>query len=386
MVSQNSKIKILFLMEDLNTAGAQRQTVDLINELPKDKFSCTLFTFGYKQHLLNDLDTKNIEFCNYPRRYKLDLKFVFRLVNLMKSREFQILHCTLDWAYIVGAIARRMSGSSCKYIAAIHSSELISRKSRYWAAAYLPIIRRSDQIVFVAENQRNLWVKKFKLPGENCRVIHNGVEEEKFTLVDPVGQGRNSLRAKLGMSSEDFIIGMVARFRPEKRHDLAIKAFSLARRCNKYLKMVCIGDGEKLEQMKLYACESGNESDILFLGQQYPILPFLHTFDCLILSSSIETFSIATLEAMSAGLPVVSPDIGGQNEMICDGYNGFLFPIGDWQALSKCMIKLASDRRNAENMGKKGREIFLSKFTLRTMATKYSNLFTELLRGDDVIN
>ena len=372
----------MFLLEDLNAAGAQRQLVELVNGLPKDRFCCTLFTFGNKSTLLSSLDTASIEFHNFPRRFKADVGFVLELSKLLRDKDFDILHCTLDWAYLVGPLAHRLSSSKCKIVAAIHTTELGSAKARLWARAYLPTIRRADRVVFVAERQRKLWTERHGIPAERSVVIYNGVNVER--LRPPIAMDRNPLilRSELGLSSQDFVVGMVARFRPEKRHDLAIAGFAKALESRLPLKLICVGDGEMLGKAEAYAHEMGCDPHVLFVGQRFPILPFLQIFDTLILTSTaVETFSMAALEALATGVPVISADIGGQREMIFHGENGYLFPVGDWQMLSSYIVDLAVDRDRARQMGMRGREIVLSKFSTDEMVRSYSKLFEDLTRN-----
>jgi glycosyltransferase involved in cell wall biosynthesis len=94
-------------------------------------------------------------------------------------------------------------------------------------------------------------------------------------------------------------------------------------------------------------------------------------------SDAVETFSLAALEAMALGRPVVHSDIGGAAEMIRPGENGFLFPVGDTEALVDRLTRLL-DRSGRERMGRKAREMVEARFSERAMVDRYERMLLDL--------
>jgi glycosyltransferase involved in cell wall biosynthesis len=107
------------------------------------------------------------------------------------------------------------------------------------------------------------------------------------------------------------------------------------------------------------------------------VRPFVAACDVLAVCSTTETFSLAALEAMALGKPVVHAKVGGAAEMIRPGDNGFLFPVGDTEALVG-KLAILTDRRNRERMGRAARALVEARFSEREMVDRYEQVLLEL--------
>ncbi len=115
------------------------------------------------------------------------------------------------------------------------------------------------------------------------------------------------------------------------------------------------------------------QDDIRVTGFQNDVRPYISLCDCMVLTShSVETFSIAALESMAMGKPVVMTNIGGASEQVDNGVNGFLYEPGDINALSNALIAIAKPGI-AQIMGEKAREIVHTKFGIFQMVKKYED-------------
>ena len=372
--------KILFLIQDLNSAGAQHQLVSLSIGMSRRNHDCCIFTFSDKLSLLSRIQGENILFKNFPRKNKFDIRFFKELIKELNNENYDILHCTLDLAYIFGWLSLKISCKKTVFICSIHShiSLLENIKQRIWAAFYVPILKKCDKLVFVCQNQRNAWIKKFSIESRKSEVIYNGVSDRKFTKAQNTNN-REIFRSKLGISKKDLLFIHVARFRNEKRHDLAIKAMEEAYINNKNIKILFIGDGPTYDHILKKCNESLNPIGMfVFMGSQNNVRDYLEISDCFMLCSDAASFSIATLEAMAMGLPIISSDVGGQSEMIKTNVNGFLFEKGNVNELSKCIELIATQTFESKIFGKNSKKILLNNFTEEKMFEKYEKLFTSI--------
>ena len=371
-----SRKKILFLIQDLNSAGAQHQLVSLSIGMSRRKHDCCIFTFSDKLSLLSRIEGENILFKNFPRKNKFDIRFFKELIKELNNENYDILHCTLDLAYIFGWLSLKISCKKTVFICSIHSHilHLKTIKQRILAALYVPILKKCDKLIFVCENQRTAWIKKFSIESWKSEVIYNGVSDKKFTKTKNT-KNREIFRSILGISKRDLLFILVARFRNEKRHDLAIKAMEEAYITNKNIKILFIGDGPTYDHMIKKCNESLNPSMFVFMGSQNNVRDFLEVSDCFMLCSDAESFSIATLEAMAMDLPIISSDVGGQSEMVKTNVNGFLFEKGNVDELSKCIELIATQKIESKILGKNSRKILLDNFTEEKMFEKYDELF-----------
>ena len=139
-----------------------------------------------------------------------------------------------------------------------------------------------------------------------------------------------------------------------------------------------IGDGPMRAAIEARARELGVESDVLITGFQQEVRPFIAACDVMVLCSvAVETFSLAALEAMAMGKPVIHAELGGAAEMISQGSNGFLFPVGDTKTLISKLALLAN-RSLSEEMGRTARSIVESRFSETAMVERYENLLVEV--------
>ncbi len=209
-------------------------------------------------------------------------------------------------------------------------------------------------------------------------LIYNGVDTEEFgDRRSPEERGR--LRSALGFSDADFVIGISALLRPEKNHVQLVDALAVLRKNGIPARALMIGDGVTRPAIEARALSLGLEGDVVITGLQPDVRPYIAACDALVLCSDAETFSLAALEAMALGRPVVHSDIGGAAEMIRPGENGFLFPVGDTEALVDRLARL-SHRADRERMGRKARETVEARFSERAMVDRYERLLLDLCR------
>jgi glycosyltransferase involved in cell wall biosynthesis len=211
------------------------------------------------------------------------------------------------------------------------------------------------------------------------RAIYNGVDTEEFSeTVSPEERGR--LRSALGFSETDFVVGITALLRPEKNHVQLVDAVAALRKMGIPVRALMIGDGATRPTIEARARALDVEGDIVITGLKEDVRPYVAACDAMALcSDAVETFSLAALEAMALGRPVIHSDIGGAAEMIRPGENGFLFPVGDTEALIDRLRRLL-DRADRERMGRKAREMVEARFSERGMVDRYERMLLDLCR------
>ena len=157
--------------------------------------------------------------------------------------------------------------------------------------------------------------------------IHNGVDTEVFSP-DQVRDGCETIRRRLVVPHDANVILHVANFSPTKRHEDLLTALQILQDSNPELSLfyISVGGGfpERESLIKDLANKMGLKDRILFAGIQNDVRPFYKIATCVCLASISETFSIAALEAMSMGVPVILTNVGGSDEMVIDRFNGLL--------------------------------------------------------------
>jgi glycosyltransferase involved in cell wall biosynthesis len=163
-------------------------------------------------------------------------------------------------------------------------------------------------------------------------VIYNGVDMGEFSE-KPLHGEREASRSVLGFADSDFVIGVTAALRPEKNHAQLVDAVAKLRERNIAARALLIGDGEMRGQIESRARLLGVPDYVTITGFQSDVRPFVLACDTTVLCSVTEALSLAAIEAMALGRPVVHSNVGGAPEMIIPGWNGFLFPVNDTRGI-----------------------------------------------------
>jgi glycosyltransferase involved in cell wall biosynthesis len=206
-------------------------------------------------------------------------------------------------------------------------------------------------------------------------VIHNGVDIAQFCESQPCT--REQTRRTLGIAASDYVIGIAALLRKEKNHLQLIEAVARLRQQGLPARALLIGDGEERHTIQIRARALNVCGAVTITGMQQDVRPYVCACDVMTLCSVTETFSLAALEAMAMGKPVVLSDVGGASEMVVPRWNGMLFPVRDTDTYVERLAAL-SDPAISRHMGINARRLMERRFSASLMADRYEMLFASL--------
>jgi glycosyltransferase involved in cell wall biosynthesis len=218
-----------------------------------------------------------------------------------------------------------------------------------------------------------------RIPDAKLEIITNGVDLARFANGRPAG----TVRQALGVSASAPLVGIVAMLRPEKAHDVFLRAAARAAAHVPEARFLIIGDGPTRPQLEALAAELGLQGKVLFLGARSDVPELVKAIDLAVLSSHpvVETLSNAVLEYMAAGKPVLATRVGSVPEQVQDGVTGCLVDPGDWQALGDRIAELLLDADRARRMGQAGRALVEARYTIDRMVRGHERLFERLLNA-----
>ena len=241
------------------------------------------------------------------------------------------------------------------------------------------MLERSNRIIAVSDFTRRELLQYYKVKEAKIRVIHNGVDVDKFKPTT------DKLKAKteLGFSPEDKAILSVGRLYARKGLFTLIESMALVTRKFKNAKLVIAGKGLSDEMKKLvsYATKLGVRDNIIFTGY-FPDkkLPKLYqAADIFAFSTFYENLPFAVLEALSTGLPVVTTNVGGIPEMIENGKNGFLVEPSNSRDLADRILYYLEHPAVASDMGLRARKTIENQFDWRLIVQKVVKVYGEAL-------
>jgi glycosyltransferase involved in cell wall biosynthesis len=237
-------------------------------------------------------------------------------------------------------------------------------------------LRRDDRVVAVGNSVKRALVDNEGIPGYRIQVIYNGIELARHN-----GQSthRGAVRASLGVKDDDFVIIQVARLDALKDHLTAVRTMNHVARTLPHAKLLIVGAGPEEAKIRAEVERLGLVDHVLLLGLRQDIPSLLAAADVFLLTSVSEGIPLTLIEAMAAGLPVVTTNVGGVSEIVEDGQTGFLTPAGDDAALGNALIKIADspEQRGAFISAAKFRAA--DRFSERQMIDDYCRVYDRML-------
>jgi glycosyltransferase involved in cell wall biosynthesis len=241
-------------------------------------------------------------------------------------------------------------------------------------AALSPLFRDSACIVAVSRFVKQRLIGA-GAPEDKIQVIYNGVDPDTFR---PGVFDRTAMRLHFGLPPEAFVILMVARVDPNKRHDLLIDALTrlLPDAPDSHLVFVGEwGDFQYLRELKKQIRAAGVQHKVTWIPFQDDIRKVETAGDVLVLCSDEEASGTCVVEAMSMQVPVVVGDTGGTHELVDDGLSGIRVPGGNAALLAAALHRLASDDELRKSLGQAGRKRVLERYTQSGYAAQVARWF-----------
>lgn len=379
----NRRINLLFIVNSIGIGGAEKHVITLLNNLDIARFRLSFAYLKNEDTLLPQLELKRMEgrvfCCNVSR--KIDIRATLLLAKHIRDEAVDIVVCTNTYSLLYGWLARTMVGRHPRLVEVFHTTELGSMKDKLQMLFYRPFFRTCDRLVYVCENQKKYWLSK-SLRAKHDVVIHNGIDIEHFSDRYSSDE-KNLLRQNYGFCADDYVVGLCAFMRPEKAHGDLIKAVANLRSAGQKVKGLFIGDGPDRLKIQEKINTLGLAQHIKITGLLTDIRPAIAACDVMtIVSHHVETFSIAALEAMALGKPMIMSEIGGAAEQIVHGENGYLYERSDIGALANALRRLM-DPKKRELMGNRARSMVAQQFSLVGMIDNYAQLFTGMVESPD---
>ena len=368
--------RTMFVTGSLSHGGAERHAIALMNRLAERRHEChaVYVKSGADQLGRIRLRGSGTVHCLGAARY-FDWAALQRFAAHLGHIEPAAIVAANPYALMYAALAMRLARQRVPMIVTFHSTRLLGWKEQLQMAAYRLLFWSADCTVFVCASQREYWRWRGVFSRRN-EVIHNGVDTEAFSSARDAGAG-GRMRAALGFRDADYVIGLAAVLRPEKNPLQLVDAIALLRARGIPAKALIIGDGPLRVAVQDRARERMVANDVVITGYEHDVRPHVAACDVMALCSFTEAFSLAALEAMAMGKPVVHSAVGGAAEMISAGHNGALFPAGDTAAFASALEALA-DRSTSRSMGRNARRVVEALFSERTMVDRYEKLLLEL--------
>jgi L-malate glycosyltransferase len=366
-------MRMIFVLNTLGPAGAELHTLQLANALAAHGDACTIVSLT-STHSTALFRQDSIKTLKGNRIYHIGT--IFSLSRVIRAHNPEIIVAIDERPLLFATVSRRLAGSHAKLVSILHNPGFKTARERVFHPVYRYIVARVDAMIYVAKNQRDLWNNRGYSPPTSI-VIRNGVDLRRFST-HSITEWRNQTRLMLGFEPGDLVIGLCARFWPQKNHCQLIDAIRILRSRGYPAKALLVGAGPTESTVEQYAKKNGLLKQIVFAGHQRDVRPYMSAFDVGVLCSLYEAAPLAALEMMAMGLPVAVSNVGAAAEMVLHGETGFLFPAGDTTCLVDCLQTLSEPHRR-ETVGRAASQFVAANFAADRMLGNYRDFFTGLL-------
>jgi glycosyltransferase involved in cell wall biosynthesis len=333
-----------------------------------------LLYYAAGEALKGRVDLSRVRLHAMQKSSSLDLRLIAAIARLIDEHEIDVVHCTLQYSLLLAWAARMRARAKPSLVCAIHTTINVSAYHELAdRALYRWLFRACTDLIFVCETQRVHWAKKYPELDSRSHVVFNGIDTGFFdpaAVTDP-----HAMREKLGIPDGAKVLSCVAAFRPEKAHHLLVAAFAQLISKRRDVQLVLAGDGPTRPGIERLVADLGLAAQVRFPGAVSDVRGLLASSDVTVLASTaVETFSMAMLESMAMGVPLVATDMGGTREAVLDGETGVLVPPNDVPALVRGLGRVFGDDAYRTRLGRNARQLVLDRFTEQRMVRETASL------------
>ena len=366
---------VLHLIDTTGPGGAETVFVDLASGIGARGYSS--FAVVAKEGWVADaLRERGLEPLIAPTVGSFDLRYLVRLVSIIRSRKIDLVQAHLLTSSVYGGIAARLCGIPA--VCTFHGRPDVGSKSRWLSLKFRLLEWVAAKIVFVSETLRVAFLSDTGFRPSAGSVVHNGIDPTVFaTEADP------TVRSELGVRDDEFLIVSVGNIRPAKSYDMLLHAARRVVDAGIPCRFVVVGHPKKelLNELITLRSELGIDAIVAFVGFRADVPRLLAASDLFLLTSQTEGFSLATVQAMAAGLPVVVTRSGGPEEIVQDGVSGRLVDCGNARDIADAIVELFRDPTLARRFAAAGAITVRERFTRRAMIDGYVRLYRDLTVG-----
>jgi glycosyltransferase involved in cell wall biosynthesis len=370
----DKRVRVLYVFAALPVGGAEEVLITEVEGLDKTRFDPLVCVLSEKGPVGERIESRGFSVVALHRmkNHRFDPRIIRDLYRLIKTEKVEVVHTHL---YDGNKYGRLAAGLARVPALISHYHNVYARRRIKYHLINRVLSTLNDRILAVSQAVKESVVRCDRISPEKIEVLYNGIDPSKFK-----GDFKDSgARQQFGVTPEDYLIGVVARLEEQKGHMILFGALKRLIPDFPQIKVLVVGDGTLRPVLEAKVTEMGLSEQVLFVGTRKDIPAILAALDLFILPSLWEGFSLAILEALAMGTPVIATAVGGASEVICSGYDGLLIPPGEESSLVAAVREAILDPRKYREMGRKGKETVVRQFTVAHHLTRLQDLYLEVL-------
>ena len=370
------------VVDDLRYGGAERQVVELANNIDRNRFDIHVCALSDDVPLRDTLIDAEHRLHTIRMMNRLDFTVIPRLARLVRALKADVVHGYLFSAEIASRLAGRLAGTKV-IVGSERNANQTFRASNI--LAYKLTQRCVDIIVANSYAGTESNSKLFNRPRSNYRVVHNGVDAKRFRPMNGT-----KIRQELGIPLQCPVIGAFANYKKQKNHSMLLRAFRLALQSFPEAMLLIVGnqpfDGRgrynsyegRLHRM---VDDLGIRRQCMFLTKRTDTERLYPVCNITVLSSLHEGTPNVLLESMACCVPVIATNVCDNEYIVKGGEVGHLVEVGDEVGMAHRMEFLLGNNALREEMGRKARNWVLEEFSTKRLAEKMGSVYMDALDG-----
>jgi glycosyltransferase involved in cell wall biosynthesis len=366
---------VVHLIDTGGPGGAETVFLELVSRLPADRWR-SVVVVPTEDWLSGALRGVGIEPILLSSEGSYDLDYVRALRRLFREEGADLVHTHLLTSTVYASVVTRLMG--IPHVGTFHGLADLDPAGLRRSLKLRLILGGGTHTVFVSRALRDAFLSLTRSSAPRVSVIHNGIDLDRFAAARPAG-----LREELGLAPGTPLVGAIGNIRASKDYPNLLRATRLLadRGVDFHVAIVGQPDGTLYPELIRLRDELALGDRVTFAEFREDVAGILAELDVFVLSSSSEGFSLSTVEAMAAGIPVVATRSGGPEEIVVAGTTGDLVPPRDPEALAGALAETLGDRARARSMAEAARTAVTERFSREAMLERYDALYSTLTSG-----
>jgi len=383
------KIHILHLINSLIIGGAEILLLHYIQALGFEDYNHYVYSFGPDGPVRKKIEALGLSVYFGPKRdsIKNPLKFGTSLVsllrdllNFLRNNRIHIIHSHLGEANQLAVLAGKLSGIPA--FPTVHNTmSFVDKRSCFEIRVHINkavnrlVYKAAYKVVTISQEVKEIIHDLFGLDDSKVIVVKNGI----IPGLLPLGSEHSGQKGK-AIFQKLKLIG-VGSLTYQKAFEVLVRAAAklVEEGFDDFLVRIA-GEGPDRDRLEHLILEVGVEDNVKLLGIRDDVGALLKSSDIFIMPSRYEGLSIAMIEAMAFGLPVIASDVPGLSRYIDQGKNGFLFQVGDHKALAECILLLANNKILIKKLSKGAMDTFEKEYDIRENIKPLNALFRKSVK------
>ncbi len=376
-------LNILIVVTRMDTGGVPEHILMLVRGLSKKGHKVSVLCDNISKRYEDEFFVLGVEIIlvalsRLPNPFS-DIRIFFKLIKIMKSGGYDVVHTHMSKAVMLGAPAAKLARipvvvNTAHNVGWLALSNPVFRVV-FWLYDSLLFRLAMDSVITVSDLVKKGVVEAHIAPESKVYAVANGID----TPIVPSETALLKLKNDLAVNDDTLVVITVARLVWFKGINTLMDAASLVVQEIPNVFFVVVGDGDKLSELQAQVNALGIQKQVAFLGERDDVPALLSISDLFALPSVSEGMPISILEAMALSKTVVATSVGGVPELVIPGETGMLVKKGDSKAMANAIITLLKDKEFRLKLGRTCKEHHQKYYSTESMVVATEAVYLDLL-------